>query len=340
MSKKNLLNLLHQSNTLPLARSFWGRRSLTVLAYHRITDPQQPGFDTFAPNVSATPANFAAQMNYVAQHFNVVSMEEVVAWLQNGRFLPPNPLLITFDDGYRDNLTEAFPILHQRQLPATIFLATSHIGRNNPFFWDLVAYCFHHTPNRSAVLPLLGEQSWYDLTSRKTIMLTLLRQLKRLPDQDKWTAVRQIPAALKITIPDNAFAGLHLTWDDVCQLQANGISMGAHTHTHPILTSCTDEQAQHEIRLSKQLIEERTGQSVLSFAYPNGQPYDYTPEHAALVAAAGIPTAFTLRPTPSRPAELHREPHTIRRILIDNHDTLPRFAAKVMGLTRLAGLPR
>ena len=323
-----------------LARSFWGRDSLTVLAYHRITDPQQPGFDTFAPNVSATPADFAAQMDYVAQHFNVVSMEEVVDWLQNGRFLPPHPLLITFDDGYRDNLTEAFPILQQRQLPATIFLATNHVGSSSPFFWDLVAYSFHHTQQTSAALPLLGLQSWADDSSRNAVMLTLLRQLKRLPDQDKWTAVRQIPAALGVTVPDHAFAGLHLTWDDVGQLQANGISMGAHTHTHPILTSCTDEQAQHEIKLSKQLIEEKTGQPVLSFAYPNGQSYDYTPEHAAFVAAAGIPMAFTLRPAPSRPAELRRDPHTIRRILIDHRDTLPRFAAKVMGLTRLAGLPR
>lgn len=340
MLKKNLLNLLHQSNTLPLIRALWGRRSLTVLAYHRITDPHQPGFDTFAPNVSATPADFAAQMDYVARHFNVVSMENVVDWLQNGRSLPPHPALITFDDGYRDNLTEALPILQQRQLPATIFLATHHIGTTNPFFWDLVAYCFHHTSQSHATFPLLGEQSWADTTSRNAIMLTLLRQLKRLPDQDKWTAVRQIPAALHVPIPDSAFANLHLTWDDVRQLQASNISMGAHTHTHPILTSCTDEQAQHEIQLSKQLIEEKTGQPVLSFAYPNGQPYDYTPQHAAFVAAAGIPAAFTLRPAPSRPTELRRTPHTIRRILIDHTDTPPRFAAKVMGLTRLAGLPR
>ena len=84
-------------------------------------------------------------MDYAAEHFHPVSLEQVAAALDGGPRLPSRPLLVTFDDGYRDNLTAALPVLRERGIPMTVFLATGLRGRRAPFPWDLAAWCFRHT---------------------------------------------------------------------------------------------------------------------------------------------------------------------------------------------------
>ena len=149
---QKLMEHLFLTSLFDRFHSLWPDR-LTVLAYHRIGDPDAPGFDTFKPNMSATPAAFAAQMDFIRQRFSVISGSELVAWLQGQHKLPSHPALITFDDGYRDNFECALPILQQRNLPAIIFLATDYIGNTTPFYYDLAAYCFHHTHQNQVDLP-------------------------------------------------------------------------------------------------------------------------------------------------------------------------------------------
>jgi peptidoglycan/xylan/chitin deacetylase (PgdA/CDA1 family) len=304
------------------------------LAYHRLADPDAPDFDTFKPNVSATPAAFAAQMDFIRPRFNVVAVSDVLAWLRGQQPLPSNPLLITFDDGYRDNLDYALPILQERNLPAVIFLATDYTGEISPFYWDLLAYCFHHTPQTEVDLPLAGRQRWGDEKSRAVVMANWLYILKKLPDDEKRLIIKQLPQTLAVSIPADAFAGLHLTWDQVRTLVAAGVDMGAHTESHPILTRISLDQARREVTGSKKRIEAEINRPVTTFAYPNGLAADFNPALQRLLQQTGFEAAFTLLPGPARPAEVRRTPLAVRRILIQHKDTLPRFAAKVIGLPR------
>jgi peptidoglycan/xylan/chitin deacetylase (PgdA/CDA1 family) len=310
---------------------------LTVLAYHRIGDPNAPGFDTFKPNLSATPAAFAAQMDFIYQRFNVISGSELVAWLQGQHTLPPHPALITFDDGYRDNFECALPILQQRNLPAIIFLATDYIGNSAPFYYDLAAYCFHHTRQGQADLPLVGWRRWKDKNSQAAILADWLIALKKLPDDEKRMAIKQLPPALGVIVPPDAFAKLYLTWDHVCAMMRAGIEMGAHTQSHPILTRVRLEQARAELAGSRARIEAETGRTVTTFAYPNGLPTDFNSDIQDVLQQVGFKAAFTLIPGPAWLAEVQESPLAIRRVHISRKDTLPRFAAKIMGLPRLLG---
>lgn len=328
------LDLFFQIGLLDIFHKLWPNR-LTVLAYHRIDDPTAPEFDTFKPNVSATPAGFAAQMDYLAQRFNVVSNAQVVAWLKGEQSLPRYPALITFDDGYTDNFRYAQPVLQAHQLPAIIFLATDYIGQRRPFFWDLIAYCFFHTNRDHADLPLVGWRQWHDAASRTVVMDNWLAGLKKLPDDDKWAAVHQLPQRLDVAVPDDAFAGMCMTWDQVRTMVANGIEMGAHTQSHPILTRVPLERARAEVAGSKARIEAEINQPVTSFAYPNGLPSDFNPALQAMLPDLGLSAAFTLESGPTRLSTARRSPMTIRRVFVGNRDTLPRFAAKVVGLSRL-----
>ena len=331
-----VLELFFQMGLFEVMHRLWPPR-LTILAYHRITDPHAPGFDTFKPNVSATPAAFAAQMDFMQQRFNVVSIGDIVAWLRGQHPLPPRPALITFDDGYRDNLEQAFPILQARRLPAVVFLATDYIGHALPFYWDLIAYCFHHTSQDGADLPLAGWQHWSDENGRAAVMMSWLDYLKKLSDDKKWALVIRLPQALGVSLSAGAFARLHLSWDEVRSMVAGGVDMGAHTQSHPILTRISLEQARLEATGSKARIEQEIEHPVVSFAYPNGLPADFNPALQTMLKQVGFEAVFTLVPGPARPAEVRQAPLAIRRIFVHYQDTLPRFAAKVMGVPRLLG---
>jgi peptidoglycan/xylan/chitin deacetylase (PgdA/CDA1 family) len=336
LKASKIIELCYRLGLFDAVHALWPNR-LTVLAYHRVIDPHTHNFDTFKPNVSATPAAFAAQLDFIRHKFNVVSINEVVAWLQDQHPLPSNPALITFDDGYRDNLDYALPVLQARGLPAVIFLATDYMGSASPFFWDLIAYCFHHTSKDEVDLPLAGQQQWRDPSSRMVVMSHWLDSLKELPDAEKWAAVEKLPQALDVSVPADAFARMHLTWDQVRQMVVAGVDMGAHTRSHPILTRITPEQARDEVAGSKARIETEINQPVTAFAYPNGQPSDYNPALQTMLQQVGIKAAFTLVPGPTRPAEARQAPMAIRRVFIGYKDTLARFAAKVMGAPRLIG---
>src|SRR5919197_5136055 len=96
--KRKLLGFAHRTGLIRAGRVLWSK-SLTVVNYHRINDPERKDFDSFKPNVSATPAEFERQMDYLSNWFQVVTARDVVQWLDGQRELPPYAALITFDDG-------------------------------------------------------------------------------------------------------------------------------------------------------------------------------------------------------------------------------------------------
>jgi hypothetical protein len=95
--KRKLLRLAHETGLIRAGRGLWAQ-SLTVVNYHRIDDPSRKDFDSFKPNVSATPEDFNQQMDYLAKWFNVISVRDLVQWLDGEKELPPFAALITFDD--------------------------------------------------------------------------------------------------------------------------------------------------------------------------------------------------------------------------------------------------
>lgn len=319
-----------------LLEGFYGRSRLTVLAYHRVTDPDAAGFVGYRGNVSATPDEFDAQMAWIAERMNPVSIEQLAASL-HGPALPDRAVLVTFDDGYRDNLVEAAPIMQPYDIPSVIFLATDHIGTAHPLWWDLVAWRFTTSTVREADLPLTGPTSW---TSPDQMASRWIAAAKQLPDEDRRVAVASLAGALGGGDPTAAFSEVLLTWADVTTLEGHGWSIGAHTCSHPILTRVDDPATVlREVGDSVDRVAVATGGPVLGFAYPNGQAGDFDAMAKEAVASAGVPLAFTLLPGPARPHEVRSDPLGIRRVYVHHGDDPTRFAAKVAGVPRLIGLP-
>ena len=333
---ESALLLYHKLGILDLVRKITPNL-LTVLNYHRIDNAFREDFDTFRPNVSATPSEFAAQMDHVSRKYNVISGTELVAFIKGRHQLPDHAAIITFDDGYYDNYANAYPILKARNLPAIIFLATDFIGSRQPFFWDLIAYCFFHTKKEQAQLPLLGAQSWADRPTRDVVMQRLIETLKKISDMQKQKVIDQLPQILGVDLPDEAFKNLMISWSDAKELSENDIELGAHTASHPILTRISLGDTSDELSKSKQHIEAEIGKPTLSFAYPNGQPSDFNNEVVDRVQQAGFEIAFTLLPGPTRRITVIKNPLAIRRIFLSHTDSFSRFAAKLTGLDRIPG---
>jgi peptidoglycan/xylan/chitin deacetylase (PgdA/CDA1 family) len=329
---------LGRLGVVPAVHRLWARR-LTVLAYHRICDPRGEDGTTLASNISATPDRFAAQLDYLRRSFDVIALDDLVAWLQGRGSLPPYPALITFDDGYRDNLTEALPVLRAARLPAVLFLATDCVELGRTFYWDRVACAFRLSERRAAALPLLGQCRW-DEAGREALVERWVRRAKALPDAERGDAVEQLIAALAVRVPQTAHAGLHLGWPEVRTLQREGVAIGAHTRRHAILARLPAAEAEEEIAASAALIAERTGSPVTAFAYPNGGVGDFDESHEAVLRRLGIPAGFSLIEGPQSLAAVRRHPLRIRRIFIGQRDDLPRFAAKVSGTARIAAALR
>ena len=262
-------------------------RNVQILLYHRINDD---GDDFFA----ATPVKvFAQQMEWLAKNFVVCSLEKAVEGLKCGN-LPENAVVVTFDDGYRDNFVNAYPILKRLSIPATIFLATDAIGTGKPLWQDRVFSAFRAT-RQFYVDGLEEDIRKYPLRTLDERISALLKVLRCLWSMDHAKRLWWIEELLKklMVRPETLSTPLMLTWDDVRTMHRNGISFGSHTVNHPILAKMCPAEASWEIYVSKQMIEDVLGCTAATFAYPVGRAEDFNHSIKAMVEEAGYVCAVT-----------------------------------------------
>jgi peptidoglycan/xylan/chitin deacetylase (PgdA/CDA1 family) len=261
--------------------------NVQILTYHRVNNE----FDPYFPAVP--PAVFAEQMEYLASHFSVCSLTEAVTRLQ-ARDVPDNVVVITFDDGYRDNYVHAFPILRKFSIPATIFLATSSIGSGTLLWHDRVFTAFRET--REFVLREYGkDHRSYPLRSvqeRLFAQQEVLRFLRSLDDHDRTKWINCLVTDLKVEEGKRRL-NLMLSWDEVREMHKHGISFGSHTVTHAILSKMSIEAVKREIYESQKIIAQQLGVIPTTFAYPNGSQADFTQVTKEILQDAGYICAVT-----------------------------------------------
>lgn len=247
-------------------------RALRILAYHRVIAPPWDDFAFDEALISASPEDFERQMRWVKRDFEVVSFGDLDACDRESRVWPARSLVVTFDDGYRDNFEVAFPILRELNLPATIFLATGHIGAQKLFWWDAIAWCFKKTEYATVQIPEIGAQKWV-LTSpaeKRAAIEAVLAYAKTASENARREFVEKLSDVLGLEMPAEIAQKMHLNWDEVRAMAQNKIEFGSHTVTHPILSQVDEKQLRFEACQSKSDIERATGREVLAFAYPAG----------------------------------------------------------------------
>ncbi len=323
------------------ALDVWERRrgeGAAILSYHRVL---RAG-DAYPRRQMAVSADlFDAQMAYVARAYRVVSLGDVPALLASGSPIPPRTVAITFDDGYADNYDVAFPALRRYGLPATVFLATDFIGTGALLWWDelIGALTDGRRPGDgngrpSAHLPegvagLLGAIDRRDARRRGRLVSELITVVNGLDAVGRRTLLDAIRE------PGRARAGLRpatmLSWDQVREMAAGGVSFGAHTCSHAFLDELGDEELAREILESKRRIEAETGTVVEAFSYPKGRASARAKDLVARTFRVACTTAVGLN---GRGAD----PHLLRRIDVGEcRGIRGRFSASWFSL-QLSGL--
>lgn len=268
-----------------IARLTRGNGRVAIVNYHRVLAAPSP-FLASEPDVDI----FTWQMELLARCFNVLSLREALAAIDSGR-VPPRAVCITFDDGYRSVHDLALPVLRRLGLPATVFVSSGYVdGRN---MWnDRIVEAVETLPAEELDLAEfgLGVYSLRSVDERAATLGTLTEASKYLPPQER----SRLVGRLQTLVGERASEGLMLTPEMVVNLDRHGIEIGAHTVTHPILTSLDDASAMQEIRDSKRELEAIVGKPVTMFAYPNGKVgKDFDARHVAMVREAGFQAAFT-----------------------------------------------
>lgn len=326
------LGLINFKGPLDILRS----RTLTVLCYHRVGQPDENEFHGFRPNFSASIEQFRLQMKLLRKLFSPVSLQDVLDWRETGRPLPRRAVLVTFDDGYRDNGDVAWPIMRSLGIPGVIFVTTDYMGTGIAFLWDIAAYCFEATRLKRVVLPLLGEVHLSTAMERYAATSAWVDASKRLPAQNRALLIEALTASLEISPSPEAFAGLYLDWPTIRSLEKEGLEFGGHTHTHPILTRLSLPEAQGEIATSQRILTTELGHPARAFAYPNGSAADFSREHEDAVRKAGFSIGFSLEPGPTILEEVQKRPAAVRRLYVGKRDIIPRLFMKCIGASRFA----
>ena len=257
-----------------------------IFIFHRVNDD----FDPFLPSVPI--AAFRKQMEFLKRNFPIISMDEI----GRGSF-PPNEkycAAVTFDDGYRDNFTCAFPVLKNLGMPASIFLTTGSIESGEMSWYDQVSWAFKLTMQPNALLSTFGgpDLSLEKHSDRVQSMGKTLGWLRALSEIERMNTLPHVFRVLHVPMPLSVPKPM-LDWDEIRQMSKQGISFGAHTVSHPALSRISKDRLEAEIVESKTKIENELQMPVNHFAYPFGQPSDIGPDAKLAVQRAGFQTAVT-----------------------------------------------
>jgi peptidoglycan/xylan/chitin deacetylase (PgdA/CDA1 family) len=282
------------------------RGRAVILAYHRVLPRRQFTEFPLYEDLVTPLEDFETQMAWLARRTSVLPLDQLFGALRDDRRLPARTVGLTFDDGYADNYQYAFPVLRRHRLPATIFLATGHVGgASGLFFWDEVAR-WRSAGVREIEIEGLGRRR-VDLLSHRN---RLIRDLKTYPVDEIARRVRDAAARVGVRSPRNA-ADDFLTWEQVREMQQGGIRFAAHTVSHCLLPREAPERRKRELDESRSAIERETGRPCTLFCYPDGAA---TEEVAREVEAAGFAGAVATGArdvVPGAGLDLYRVPRKI-----------------------------
>ena len=260
-----------------------------VICYHRVNNYN----DYFGIKV----ADFEKQIKYLKRKFNIISLSDFVDIL-NKKNKIDNALLITFDDGYADNYYNAFPILKKYSAPAVFFLATDFIDREMWIWHDIYRYIVENTRHTKVDLIINSTPFKFcfnNLSARMKSRRIIVDFAFMLNRKDRMAFLKKIADKLNVVVPDlptKKYASMN--WNQVKELSSNGISFGAHTCKHEILSKINNDDVRTEIAQSKKRIEKEIQKEVYSFAYPNGMSNDFTLENIQILKETGFLLAFTM----------------------------------------------
>lgn len=276
------------------------RTRVLILAYHRVAAvPWDPA------GLCVSPEHFAEQLAVLCERFAPVSLGELLADLERGT-LRRRSVVVTFDDGYADNLLQAKPMLGRFGVPATVFVTTAPLDEERELWWDELERALERAPLPPRRLPS-ASPAW-ELPDAAAPTQASADRLQLFHAWRGWLMQRSHEERRKAL--DALLAGAEcevaprpshrtLTAQEIAELAVGGaIEVGAHTVTHPVLSLLSPSERRSEMLASKRRLEALLDRPVRSFSHPFGEPQHFDATTSALLRECGFACACSSVPRP------------------------------------------
>jgi len=295
--------------------------------YHRVGEPELTQYD---PNVfSCNEQNFMQQIEYIKENFHVIALDDIDTILKE-KLENQKYALITFDDGYIDNYTTAFPILKKYNVPATFFLATNFINDLTIPWWDKIAYLVRHTKEREVKLSSWSETIDLYQSNVTSSIRQVLKMVKKHKSQGIDDVLFELEQKLNVKHSNNIeHPPLFMTWNMLKEMNDAGMTFGSQTCSHRIMSHLSIEEQDYEAKESIRILREKLNIQVSAFAYPVGGIKSYTEDTVEIIKKhynlsfsfiAGINTQKSV------------DNYAIERISVDNNCTADQLAIRLLKL--------
>ena len=262
------------------------RNEPRIFVYHRFSESPDP-----EPTV-IDAATFEWQVRWMKRRFHVQTLGDYIGRVKKTGKIPPRTAVITVDDGYRDFYEIAYPILRKHGLRATFFITVNFLEKKIWLWPDILSFALENTRETEISFPFDGVS--FEVRTGDPIRIredweTLSDFCTHLDDDKKWEFIRKLLAAARVDLPREPIAKYApVTWEQIKEMKGQGIEIGSHTMNHPVLARVRDERLlREEIAGSMKAIEERIGDRVATFCYPNSMPGDIDERVVREVKEAG-----------------------------------------------------
>ncbi len=309
------------------------RNDIKVLAYHRILDVPATEEYPFDPQlISANCEQFRSQMRHIKQNYDLISVSQLTEFSKGRIKLPKRPLVVTFDDGFDDLYYNAFPILRESGVPASVFVTTRAIDSGDTFWYERLYYSLLKFSGGWLDVPGT-DRSFYLSSKDRGAQILGVRQVlnffKGVPNEQREQVLRhwEDSGVLQVIDSNDERLSRPVSWPMLMEMSANGVEVGSHTVSHPILAQTSDQQLVWELNESKRVIEEKLGSPITSIAYPNGLHNDFDDRVIHGVKEAGYELAFSFVGGVNKSRSLDR--YRIKRLPIESIDTLALFSTNL-----------
>lgn len=312
------------------------RGRVLVLTYHRVLPVRVQRESFSSDGIVVSPQAFEWQLRFLRRHFRILTIDEFTSACAQGKSYSGFSCLITFDDGWFDNLEYAEPILTHLQVPAVVFIATNYIGTDKCFWQERLARLLHEswrTGRGAHLLADIGGTRPATLRGHEEIrnaIREVIDRLKHHPPRDLLAFVDRLHAEVaksRNTTEDHP--DRFMSWDDVVRISESGfVTISSHAHSHLPLTRLDREEIAAELQQSRTEIQSRIGNKVSAIAYPNG---DHDDNVVSTAKACGYVAGFTTIAGRYVPGD---DPLRVKRVNIHERGarTAPGFLSRVIGL--------
>lgn len=306
----------------------------TIALYHGVSpEINQGGIFNYRKKF-INPENFRSQLIWLKNNYKIISLSTLIELLQNKKVLTENILSITFDDGYENIYKHAFPALKELELPATIFIATDLIDKQEPLWVDRLEYSIGNTDLKSLTVEInsaIHSLPTNNYQNKCKTDIVIRQYLKNINNEKKGKLLIEIEnqSGKKLSGSFNASAYKGLSWEQVQEMSENEIDFAPHTKSHPILSKLSVEEINSEIIESYNLCRRKTDRILKIFAYPNGQEKDFNQEIIDVLKKNGFVAALTTVPGTIK---LGVNLYSLPRFSLDESDNSTFFRITISGI--------